>query len=153
MGRNIIRIGLVVTVAAVFPVTAAHAKYELNPGESPVYVTGIQSPDDRAYMRGTEQQLVASQTVTQVQSPDDRSLMRATEQQLIPVAPTGTQVQSPDDRPFTRGTVQQSAPVASDDGIQVDTYGVTGFGLALLLLAGGTTIVIRHRRKTPLSPA
>ena len=126
MRRNIIRIGLVVTVAAVFPVTAAHAKYELNPGESPVYVTGIQSPDDRSYMRGTEQQLVTH---------------------------TGTQVQSPDDRPFTRGTVQESAPVASDDGIQVDTYGVTGFGLALLLLAGGTTLVIRHRRKTPLSPA
>ena len=129
MRRNIILIGLVVTAAALFPVTA-YAKYELNPGESPVYVAG---------------------TGTQVQSPDDRSYMRGTEQQLV--AQAGTQVQSPDDRPFTRGTVQESAPVASDDGIQVDTYGVTGFGLALLLLAGGTTLVIRHRRKTPLSPA
>jgi hypothetical protein len=35
----------------------------------------------------------------------------------------------------------------------VDQYAVTGFGLALVLMAGGMGLAIRHSRKSKLSPA
>ena len=54
-----------------------------------------------------------------------------------------------------RGHSRAATVVVTDDGsrIDVDPYVVTGFGLALLLLAGGMGIAIRQSRKTTLSPA
>lgn len=62
---------------------------------------------------------------------------------------------SPDDRPYSRATSLETTPVVSDGGttIDVNPYAVTGFGLALLLVIGGTSLAIRHTRKGKLSPA
>ena len=62
---------------------------------------------------------------------------------------------SPDDRGYPRAYPETTTLVATDDGSRFDVnpYVVTGFGLALLLLAGGMGIAIRQSRKTTLSPA
>jgi hypothetical protein len=58
-----------------------------------------------------------------------------------------------DDLTVSRPSNQGSPAVgSSDDGFEVGTT-VGGFGLALVLLIGGTALVIRHSRKTRLSPA
>jgi hypothetical protein len=62
----------------------------------------------------------------------------------------------PDDRPYSRApSLETTSPVVSDSGttIDIDAYAVTGFGLALLLVIGGTGLAIRHTRKGKLSPA
>jgi hypothetical protein len=62
---------------------------------------------------------------------------------------------SPDDRSFSRAPSLETTPVVSDGGttIDINPYAVTGFGLALLLVIGGTGLAIRHTRKGRLSPA
>ena len=61
---------------------------------------------------------------------------------------------SPDDRAYSRApSLETTTPVASDTTIEIDAYAVTGFGLALLLVIGGTGLAIRHTRKGRLSPA
>jgi hypothetical protein len=62
---------------------------------------------------------------------------------------------TPDDRGFARVGPETTTIVATDDGSRFDVnpYLVSGFGLALLLLAGGMGIAIRQSRKTTLSPA
>jgi hypothetical protein len=72
---------------------------------------------------------------------------------------TSTQVgigTSPDDRAYSRAhSLETTTPVVSDSGttVNIDAYAVTGFGLALLLVIGGTGLAIRHTRKGRLSPA
>jgi hypothetical protein len=59
---------------------------------------------------------------------------------------------SPDDRGYAR----TDQPVLVGDGgstFDVNPFTVTGFGLALLLVAGGMGLAIRHSRKSRLSPA
>ena len=61
---------------------------------------------------------------------------------------------TPDDRGFARRYDEQ--PVLVSDGrssFDVNQYAVTGFGLALLLMAGGLGLAIRHNRRSKLSPA
>ena len=61
---------------------------------------------------------------------------------------------SPDDRAYSRAPIlETTTPVVSDTTIEIDAYAVTGFGLALLLVIGGTGLAIRHTRKGKLSPA
>jgi hypothetical protein len=63
---------------------------------------------------------------------------------------------SPDDRAYSRApSLETTTPVVSDSGttVNIDAYAVTGFGLALLLVIGGTGLAIRHTRKGKLSPA
>ena len=58
-----------------------------------------------------------------------------------------------DDMIASRPSNQGSPAVgSSDDGFEIGTT-VGGFGLALVLLIGGSALVIRHSRKTRLSPA
>ena len=61
---------------------------------------------------------------------------------------------TPDDRGFAR-TYDEQPVLVSDGGssFDVNQYAVTGFGLALVLMAGGMGLAIRHNRKTKLSPA
>jgi hypothetical protein len=61
---------------------------------------------------------------------------------------------SPDDRSFPR-TYDEQPVLVSDGGssFDVNTYAVTGFGLALVLMAGGMGLAIRHSRKSKLAPA
>jgi|Tabmets5t2r1_1033131.scaffolds.fasta_scaffold06294_3 hypothetical protein len=164
---NIIRIGLALTVAAIFPVTA-YAKGqpvdEINPAGTP-YVTGapeVQIPYLSHGQGVTSEELGFPVT----RSVDDRAFSRANEQPpvQIPYLSHGQGVTSaelgfpaskaPDDRSFSRGDEQQLAPVVrSDGGIEVNTSTISGFGLAALLVAGGMGLAIRHRRKTRLTPA
>ena len=62
---------------------------------------------------------------------------------------------TPDDRGFARVGPETTTIVATDDGSRFDVnpYVVSGFGLTLLLLAGGMGIAIRQSRKTTLSTA
>jgi hypothetical protein len=101
-------------------------------------------------------------------SPDDRSFSRmgtpADTGLEIPYLSHGQGVtpaelgiatsNSPDDRTFVRPTVE-ATPVTTDGGwsIDVNPYAVSGFGLALLLVAGGMGLAIRQSRRGRLSPA
>ncbi|HEY7707601.1 MAG TPA: hypothetical protein VH968_10580 [Gaiellaceae bacterium] len=61
---------------------------------------------------------------------------------------------SPDDRAFARTSDPQPVVVVDDaSGFDVNPLAVTGFGLALMLVAGGMALAIRHSRKGRLSPA
>ena len=61
---------------------------------------------------------------------------------------------SPDDRSLAR-TYDEQPVLVSDDGssFDVNPFAVTGFGLVLVLMAGGMGLAIRHNRKSKLSPA
>ena len=101
-------------------------------------------------------------------SPDDRNVARSTVVPTpaveIPYLSHGNGVtaadlgfavsNSPDDRAYQR-PFTESPVVVSDGGstIDVNPFAVTGFGLALLLAAGGMSLLIRHNRRTKLSPA
>ena len=143
-GKKRLTIGWValgLAVVAVVPVTAGAkplptdqslAQYQMGLGNKqgmPIYVIGTLSPDDRAFSR------VDSAVET-------------------PYTSHGVGV-TPDDRGFARVAPETTATVVADDGSRFDInpYVVSGFGLALLLLAGGMGIAIRHSRKTTLSPA
>jgi hypothetical protein len=138
LGLAVVAMAPVTAEAKPLPTDGSRAQYELGPGEipylsheqgMPVYETGTLSPDDRAFSR------VDSAVET-------------------PYASHGVGV-TPDDRGFARVEPETTTIVATDDGsrFDVDPYIVTGFGLALLLLAGGMGITIRQSRKTTLSPA
>jgi len=147
-------VALGLAVVAMVPVTAeakplptdqSQAQYQLGPAETP-YMTGTLSPDDRAFSR------VDSGTL----SPDDRAFSRVDSARQVetPYLSRGVGV-TPDDRGFARVGPETTTIVATDDGSRFDVnpYVVSGFGLALVLLAGGMGIAIRHSRKTTLSPA
>ncbi len=60
---------------------------------------------------------------------------------------------APDDMVLSRPSNAGSASVtAGSGGYDVSTGTVSGFALVLVLLAGGSALVIRHSRKTKLSP-
>jgi hypothetical protein len=158
-------IALGLAVVAMVPVTAeakplptdqSQAQYELGPAEIPYLSHGKGMP---VFVIGS----LSPETL----SPDDRAFSRvdSTRQVEIPYLSHGvgvTQAElgfatggSPDDRSHLRAYPEATTLVATDDGSRIDVnpYVVTGFGLALLLLAGGMGIAIRHSRKTTLSPA
>ena len=87
-------------------------------------------------------------------SPDDRAFSRIDSAVETPYVSHGVGV-TPDDRGFARVGPETTTIVATDDGSRFDVnpYLVTGFGLTLLLLAGGMGIAIRQSRKTTLSTA
>lgn len=179
----IFRIALAVGLVAVFMPTVAQAKPLPGAPESqeqglPVYVTGSLSPDDRKFERTAGEIVVIpylshgqgdAAVAGRIVGSDDRRFERtggASEQQMVvPYLSQGHGVTSAelgfaastssDDRPYSRAPTLETAPMTSDDGISIDVnpYVVTGFGLALLLLAGGMGIAIRQSRKTRLSPA
>jgi hypothetical protein len=143
-------IALGLAIVAVVPMTAqakpvptdqSYAQYELGPAEIPYRVTRTLSPDDRAFSR--------------VDSAQQVEIPYLSHGQGVTTAELGIATGSPDDRGFARTQSEAATVVVTDDGsrIDVDPYVVTGFGLALLLLAGGMGIAIRHSRKTTLSPA
>lgn len=175
---NIIRIGLALAVAAIFPVSA-YAKGQPVVDASDDAIAQLEQVE-RQYRNGMQGEpratipyLSQGQGVTSeelgfpvTRGVDDRSFSRMNEQPQvqIPYLSQGQGVTSaelgfpaskaPDDRSFARGKEQQLAPVVrTDGGIEVDTYAISGFGLAALLMAGGMGLAIRHRRKTRLSPA
>lgn len=130
LGLAVVAVVPVTAVAKPLPTDQSLAQYQLglnNKQGMPVYVIGTLSPDDRAFSR------VDSET---------------------PYTSHGVGV-TPDDRGFSRVGPETKAIVVADDGsrFDVDPYLISGFGLALLLLAGGMGIAIRHGRKTTLSPA
>jgi len=140
-------VALGLAVVAMVPVTAAAkplptdqslAQYELSQAQ------GTLSPDDRAFSR----------VETATLSPDDRAFSRIDSAVETPYVSHGVGV-TPDDRGFARVGPETTTIVATDDGSRFDVnpYVVSGFGLALVLLAGGMGIAIRHSRKTTLSPA
>ena len=125
-------VALGLAVVAMAPVTAEAKPLPRDPSPEqgmPVYVIGTLSPDDRAFSR------VDSAIET-------------------PYVSHGVGV-TPDDRGFARVGPETTTIVATDDGSRFDVnpYLVTGFGLTLLLLAGGMGIAIRQSRKTTLSTA
>ena len=145
-------IALGLAVVAMVPVTAEAKPLPTDTSHEqgmPVFVIGTLSPDDPTL------------------SPDDRAFSRvdSARQVEIPYLSHGVGVTtaelglatgvSPDDRGYQRAYPEATTLVATDDGSRIDVnpYVVTGFGLALLLLAGGMGIAIRHSRKTTLSPA
>jgi hypothetical protein len=60
---------------------------------------------------------------------------------------------APDDMTLSRPTNAGSTVVAENSSFDVNPAAVGGFGLAFVLLAGGSALAIRHNRKTRLSPA
>lgn len=59
-----------------------------------------------------------------------------------------------DDLTVSRPSNQGSPAVgSSDDGLEVGSTAIGGFGVALVLLIGGSVLAVRHNRKTRLSPA
>lgn len=142
-------VALGLAVVAMVPVTAEAKPLPTDTSHEqgmPVYVIGTLSPDDRAFSR------VDSGTL----SPDDRAFSRVDSARQVetPYQSRGVGV-TPDDRGFARTGPETTTLVATDDGSRIDVnpYLVSGFGLALVLLAGGMGIAIRHSRKTTLSPA
>ena len=133
------------------PTDQSQAQYELGPAEIPYLshgrgLPGLRdrdlSPDDRAFSR--------IDSARQVEIPYLSHGVGVTTAELG--LATGV---SPDDRGYQRAYPEATTLVATDDGSRIDVnpYVVTGFGLALLLLAGGMGIAIRHSRKATLSPA
>jgi hypothetical protein len=141
---TITQIALALAVVAMVPVTAEAKPMPTDTGREqgmPVYVTGTLSPDDRAFSR--------VDSARQVEIPYLSHGVGVTTAEL------GISTGSPDDRGHARTASEAATVVVTDEGsrIDVDPYVVTGFGLALLLLAGGMGIAIRQSRKTTLSPA
>ena len=133
LGLAVVAMAPVTAEAKPLPTDQSLAQYQLGLVENeqgmPVYVTGTLSPDDRAFSR------VDSAIET-------------------PYVSHGVGV-TPDDRGFARVGPETTTIVATDDGSRFDVnpYLVSGFGLTLLLLAGGMGIAIRQSRKTTLSTA
>ena len=133
LGLAVVAMAPVTAEAKPLPTDQSLAQYQLGLVENeqgmPVYVTGTLSPDDRAFSR------VDSAVETQQVS-------------------RGVGV-TPDDRGFARVSPETTTIIVADDGsrFDIDPYVVSGFGLALLLLAGGLGIAVRQSRKTTLSTA
>ncbi|HET6642718.1 MAG TPA: hypothetical protein VFG93_05545 [Gaiellaceae bacterium] len=174
--NTILGIALGLAIAAIVPMTALakpvpanndvqdHGQYQLGPGEIPVLgpstvhaqamklgLGGV-TPDDRSFSRATNQWTVEGQTM-------ELGISEGKIRELG-LGPTSNAVvaKSPDDRSFSRATSLDPTPVvvSNDNGrsIDINAYTVTGFGLALLLLAGfGLAIAVRQSHRTKLSPA
>jgi hypothetical protein len=133
LGLAVVAMAPVTAAAKPLPTDQSLAQYQLGLTENgqgmPVYVTGTLSPDDRAFSR----------VDSAVETPYVSRSVGVT----------------PDDRGFARVAPETTTIVVADDGsrFDIDPYVVSGFGLALLLLAGGLGIAIRQSRKTTLSPA
>jgi hypothetical protein len=148
----IARVGLALAVVAIVPVTAeakplptdqSRAQYELGNAEIPYLSHGVGvTPDDRAFSR--------IDTARQVEIPYLSHGVGVTPAELG----FATSL-SPDDRGHARTEPEATTVVTTDDGSRIDVnpYVVSGFGLGLMLLAGGMGIAIRQSRKTRLSPA
>lgn len=159
---TIVRTGLALAALAIPAVAQAkpvstdqsYAQYRLGPAEIP-YLSHGQGVDASQF----------SGTVSV--SPDDRSISRATvvhksleipylsHGQGVTPAELGIAVaKSPDDRAVSRATPTET-PVVSGDGSTFDLnpFGVTAFGLGLVLLAGIMALGIRQSRRSKLSPA
>jgi hypothetical protein len=140
--RRILKALVLGFAVAAFAAPAALAEPR-GPGNDPVIAAP--SSDDRAVYRGTSPQLDPST----VASPDDRTLYRGTSSQLNPQI-----VGSPDDRAFDRGTETPSVvPVnitvsSPSSGFQWDDASLGAAStLALVLLMGAATLVVRHQRR------
>jgi hypothetical protein len=140
----IARIAFALAVVAIVPVTAEAKPLPTGPSHEqgmPVYVIGSLNPDDRAFSR--------ADSARQVEIPYLSHGVGVTTAELGFAAGA-----SPDDRGHTRPEPKGATVVVTDDGSRIDVnpYWATGFGLALVLLAG-MGIAIRQGRKTRLSPA
>ena len=73
----------------------------------------------------------------------------------VPVIETNQLAKDPIQAEYQARAVPVIETQLSDGGrsFGVDQYAVTGFGLALVLMAGGMGLAIRHNRKSKLSPA
>ena len=150
--RLILRqIALGLAIAAIIPATAQAQSYSrvpipyLSQGvgvDASLYGNSGQiSPDDRAYSKASNEQLVIPY-LSQGQGVTSPELGFSA-------------VKSPDDRMFSKATSVGTAPVATGSGDRIDfnSYTVTG-SLIALLLAMGAVITVRHsRNKGRLSPA
>jgi hypothetical protein len=165
----IFRIALATGLVAAFAPTATQAKpMPREPSHEqglPAYEIGSLGPDDRRFERTAGERVVIPY-LSHGQSDAAGATAGVSEPQtVVPYLSQGHGVtsaklgfavsKSPDDRTYARAPTLETAPATSDDGISVDMnpYVVTGFGLVLLLLAGGMGIAIRQSRKTRLSPA
>ena len=133
-------VALGLAVVAMAPVTAEAKPLPTDTSHEqgmPVYVIGTLSPDRPATL-----------------SPDDRAFSRVDSAGRDPV-PEPRRGRHPRRPRFRRVGPETTTIVATDDGSRFDVnpYVVTGFGLTLLLLAGGMGIAIRQSRKTTLSTA
>jgi DNA-binding beta-propeller fold protein YncE len=138
-------LALGLAVVAMVPVTAEAKPLPTDTSHEqgmPVYVTGTLSPDDRTFSR--------VDSARQVEIPYLSHGVGVTPAELGFAMGV-----SPDDRGHARPEPKGTTVFVTDDGSRIDVnpYWATGFGLALLLLAGGMGIAIRHSRKTTLSPA
>ena len=114
---------------------------------------GSVSSDDRSMYRGTSPQLDPA-----IVSSDDRAVYRGTSPQLDPVIADKIKVHmtdrlSADDRALFRGVEPTSVPVSvtvssDSDGLQWSDAGLGAVStLALVLLMGAATLLIRHQRR------
>jgi hypothetical protein len=156
---TIVRIGLALATLTMMLPVAAQAK--------PLPRDSIQVDTQRPEIPYLSQGVGVSEAdlgIVTSKSPDDRSLARTYDEQRaeIPYLSHGVGVSeaelgiassnSPDDRAFARTTDEQPVLV-SDSSFDVNPYAVTGFGLMLVLMAGGMGLAIRHNRKSRLAPA
>lgn len=168
--RNILKSLVVgVAVAAVAAPTAlGEPRGPGNPMISPASSSSV-SPDDRSLNRATlsvEQQIGSDdrplyrgtepRPVTVSYSPDDRSLYRGAEPRPVTVSfdpslPRGGPVDftSPANvTPFIASPGDRPAVSAASDDFQWGDAGLgAGLALALIMLLGGSALVIRHQRQ------
>jgi hypothetical protein len=87
---------------------------------------------------------------------DDRPYSKATSvgQVEIPYLSQGvlTPQGGPDDRAVSRATTLDTSPVVVDDGYELN-FGIVGGVAAAIMLALSAALLIRHSRRTKLSPA
>lgn len=154
---TIIRIALALTVAAIIPV-AAHAK--------PMPGSGFNSEKEYRLGPGEIPYLSQGQGLDRLEAEYRARAVPVQEQPVIPYLSHGqgvtsddlgfTTSKSADDRGFARAPTLEATAVTSDGGgssIDVNAYVISGFGIALLLVAVGMGLTIRHHRKGGLSPA
>jgi hypothetical protein len=149
------RIALGLAVLTVMAPVAQAKPTPSNPSEIPYLSHGtLAAPsvgvDDRAVSRAT--------SVGQVHvGVDDRAVARATSvgQVQIPYLSHGTLTANGavDDRAFSKATTVGAAPVAGvEDGYEFSVGVVGGIAAAMAALLGAA-LLIRHGRRTRLSPA
>lgn len=87
---------------------------------------------------------------------DDRPYSKATSVGQVEIPYLSHGVLTPqagvDDRAVSRATTLDTTPVVVDDGYELN-FGIVGGVAAALMLALGAALLIRHSRRTKLSPA
>jgi hypothetical protein len=145
--RRILKALVLGFAVAAFAAPAAFANADRGVGytDPQIAIGPAESSDDRSLYRGTSPQLDPSV----IASPDDRVLFRGTSPQLDPQT-----VGSPDDRSVFRGTetpnvVPVNVTVSSpSDGFQWADASLGAVStLALVLLMGAATLMVRHQRR------